>query len=128
MLFFRPIRRVATRTALLVLVVLIAMGGLPAWAAMTCNTSGARCQAQAAHHDHCPKGTVVVSCACHGADQPANPVSTRTSDVVAPAATHGSTASVYHAPPVLAFSRPDYSIARGRLLVPLPILHGSLLI
>ena len=127
MFFFRQMTRTAARGVSFVLVVMIATGGIPP-GMMACSASNALCQHQAATHDRCPKSATSLSCGCHGINLPANQAPTRATDLVAQAALDGPTAYTHQPPPDLAISRPDYPIARGRLLVPLPILHASLLI
>lgn len=127
MLSFRQITRPAGRGVSFVLVAMIAIGGIPL-GMMACAASNALCQHQAAAHDRCPKGATSLSCGCHGINLPADQAPTRATDLVAQAALNASTAYTHQAPPDLAVARSDYSIARGRFLVPLPILHASLLI
>lgn len=123
------ISRAAARTATFALAVLIAIGGIPAsaFAAMPCNTANAHCQKQAVRENHCAKDTAVMSCACQGAEQPANSNASRATDLVT-ASAEGSHSYVPHTAPLAAPLRPDYSLAHGRHVVPLPILHASLLI
>jgi len=130
MLHSPQVSRVAARTATFALAVLIAIGGIPAsaFAAMPCNTSNAHCQNQAVQENHCAQGTVVMSCACHSAEQPANSNSSRASDLVSAGVPHASPSWFVHARPTVSLSRPDYPLTQGRFLVPLPILHASLLI
>ncbi len=126
--FSRALARVATLT----LVAAIALGGGPAsaFAGMNCDDyeSHALCQEHTARDHHCSKNGAVISCACHGSEQPANSPSSRATDVAAGGVLHPSHPSATPAGLPLGLSRPDYPLARGRYFVPLPILHASLLI
>jgi hypothetical protein len=123
------ISRVAARTATFALAVLIAIGGIPAsaFAGMRCDTTTAHCQKQAVREHHCADDTALMSCDCQGAELPANSNASRATDLIT-AAAHGSHSYVPHTVPPAAPSRLDYPLARGRHLVPLTILHSSLLI
>lgn len=130
MLFFRQISTAAARTVSFVLVLGIAIGGGPvaALAGVGCATSLAHCQDMAAHEHHCAKDAVVISCACDSSAQPATSSSTRGVELVQPGPSNGSQAYVVPNVSIHRLLRPHYSLGRGLQLVPLPILHASLLI
>jgi len=123
---FHQIARGSARRVSLALLAVLAIDGVPVTAAMACQQANLPCIEQAARQD-CSRGAAALSCGCQGASQPANQASSRAADLVVASAQHGPAACTHQAT-VLAVSRANYSIARGRLLVPLPILHSSLLI
>ena len=130
MLHFPQVSRAAARAATIALVVLVATVGVPAaaFAGILCGESDTHCPKQTAHEHRCSENAVVMSCTCHGAEQPANSSSSRATDLVSAGSTQALQSYVPHADPGAGCSRPDYLLARGRHSVPLPILHASLLI
>lgn len=127
MLFFRQISPAAARTVSFALVLGIAIGGAPVAALAGCATPEVHCQKMKAHKDDCATSAVIMSCACDSSAQPANSSSTRAVDLVLPAPSDGPHAYLAPIASGRSLLRPDYRLGRG-LLVPLPILHASLLI
>lgn len=130
MLHVPQLSRALARVATLTLAAVIAFGGGPAsaFAGMNCDESHALCQEHAAREHHCSNDGAVISCACHGVEQPANSPSSRATDVASGGVLHPSHPFATPGGSPLGLSRPDYPAARGRYFVPLPILHASLLI